>query len=146
MPRLRRSDLNGPGIVRRKCGRGFSYRWSAGPIVKDKEVLERISSLAIPPAWKQVWICPWPHGHIQAIGIDAAGRRQYRYHDAWRTQRDKEKFERILEFGRALPTLRKAVALDLVGRGLGRRRVTAVGIRLLDIGCFRVSPHCGLST
>jgi DNA topoisomerase IB len=85
-----------------------------------------------------VWICPWPNGHIQAIGIDAAGRRQYRYHNVWREQRDREKFTHIVEFGRALPALRKAVACDLAQRGLGRERVVAVAVRLLDIGCFRV--------
>jgi DNA topoisomerase I len=106
--------------------------------VADREILDRIAALAIPPAWQHVWICPWPNGHIQAIGIDAAGRRQYRYHDVWREQRDKDKFTHIVEFGRALPTLRKAVARDLAKKGLGRQRVVALGVRLLDIGCFRV--------
>jgi DNA topoisomerase I len=138
VPRLRRSDLSGPGISRRRCGRGFTYRSATGGRVTDSDTLERISALAIPPAWEQVWICPWPNGHIQAIGVDAAGRRQYRYHDVWREQRDKEKFRHIIEFGEALPTLRKAVAGDLAKRGLGRQRVLAVGVRLLDIGCFRV--------
>jgi DNA topoisomerase IB len=101
-------------------------------------VVDRIRDLAVPPAWKEVWICPWPNGHIQALGTDAAGRRQYRYHDAWRWQRDQAKFDRVLDFGRALPALRKTVAEDLRGRGLTQRRVTAVGVRLLDIGCFRV--------
>jgi DNA topoisomerase I len=138
MPRLRRSDLNGPGISRRRCGRGFTYQWSTGVRVADPEVFDRITDLAIPPAWKDVWICPWPNGHIQAIGVDAAGRRQYRYHDAWRRHRDREKFERILDFGQALPNLRKSVTQDLSSRGLSRKRVAAVGVRLLDIGCFRV--------
>jgi DNA topoisomerase I len=138
VPRLRRSDVNGPGIVRRRCGRGFTYQWSTGSKVADREVLDRIAALAIPPAWQEVWICPWPHGHIQAIGTDAAGRRQYRYHDDWRVQRDRAKFERVLDFARALPALREVVARDLAGRGLGQRRVTATGVRLLDIGCFRV--------
>jgi DNA topoisomerase-1 len=109
-----------------------------GNRVSEREVLDRISALAIPPAWQEVWICPWPNGHIQAIGTDAAGRRQYRYHDLWRKQRDKEKFAHLIEFGRALPDLRKAVAHDLGTRGLGRQRVLALGVRLLDIGCFRV--------
>jgi DNA topoisomerase I len=138
VPRLRRSDISGPGIARRRCGKGFSYRWSTGERVSEREILDRISALAIPPAWQQVWICPWPNGHIQAIGVDAAGRRQYRYHDVWREQRDKEKFMHIIEFGRALPKLRKVVAQDLAQRGLDRQRVLAVGVRLLDIGCFRV--------
>jgi DNA topoisomerase-1 len=106
--------------------------------VSDPDVLARIAALAIPPAWQEVWICPWPHGHIQAVGTDAAGRRQYRYHDSWHVQRDREKFTRMLEFGRALPALRKVVTQDLGRRGLGQRRVLAVGARLLDIGCFRI--------
>jgi DNA topoisomerase-1 len=138
MPRLRRSEISGPGILRRRRGRGFSYCSSTGDRVADRETLDRIAALAIPPAWRDVWICPWPNGHIQAIGIDVAGRRQYRYHDRWREQRDKEKFTHIVEFGRALPALRKAVSGDLAKKGLGRQRVVAVGVRLLDIGCFRV--------
>jgi DNA topoisomerase-1 len=138
MPRLRRSNIKGNGIARRRCGRGFTYRWSNGQRVVDREVLDRIDALAIPPAWQEVWICPWPHGHIQAVGTDAAGRRQYRYHDAWRKQRDREKFERTVEFGQALPHLREVVNRDLDRRGLDLRRVAAVGVRLLDIGCFRV--------
>jgi DNA topoisomerase I len=138
MARLRRSNVYGPGIIRQRCGRGFSYRMSAGGKVSEREVLDRIAGLAIPPAWQEVWICPWPNGHTQAIGTDAAGRRQYRYHDVWRKQRDKEKFAHIVEFGRTLPQLRRVVAEDLDKRGLGRRRVLALGVRLLDIGCFRV--------
>jgi DNA topoisomerase I len=138
MARIRRSDIYGSGIVRQRCGRGFSYRTSDGFRVSDRDTLDRISALAVPPAWQEVWICPWPNGHIQAIGTDAAGRRQYRYHDAWRRQRDKEKFAHLIEFGRVLPELRKAVARDLAKRGLGRQRVLALGVRLLDIGCFRV--------
>jgi DNA topoisomerase IB len=138
MARLRRSDLTGPGVVRRRCGRGFSYRWTSGDKVTDEETLIRIRGLVLPPAWSDVWICPWPHGHIQAIGTDAAGRRQYRYHDDWRKRKDKEKFERAISFGLALPSLRQAVKRDLAARGLVRRRVLATGIRLLDLGCFRV--------
>jgi DNA topoisomerase I len=138
VPRLRRSNINGNGIERRRCGRGFTYRWTNGQKVVDREVLDRIDALAVPPAWQDVWICPWPHGHIQAVGTDAAGRRQYRYHDAWRQQRDREKFERIVEFGHVLPHLREVVTRDLNRRGLDQRRVAAVGVRLLDIGCFRI--------
>ncbi len=141
MPRLRRSDTSGVGINRRRRGRGFSYAWSTGQRITDPEVIERIKRLAIPPAWRDVWICPWPNGHIQALGTDAAGRRQYRYHDDWRKLRDTEKYERALEFGRALPSLRKAVVNDLAEPGLGRRRVVATGVRLLDIGCFRVGSE-----
>jgi DNA topoisomerase I len=138
MARLRRSNVYGPGITRQRRGRGFSYRMPSGDRVSDREIVDRISALAIPPAWQDVWICPWPNGHIQAIGTDAAGRRQYRYHDVWRQQRDKEKFTHIVEFARALPKLRRAVTEDLAKRGLGRQRVLALAVRLLDIGCFRV--------
>jgi DNA topoisomerase-1 len=106
--------------------------------VAEVDVLDRIASLAIPPAWVDVWICPWPHGHIQALGTDAAERRQYLYHEHWRVQRDRAKFKRVLQFGESLPRLRKAVDRDLAARGLTERRVTALGVLLLDIGCFRV--------
>ena len=136
--RLRRSDLGAPGIARRRCGKGFRYRWHNGASVADPETRERIRKLAIPPAWKDVWICPWPNGHIQAVGVDAAGRRQYRYHDAWRVHRDREKFERALEFARDLPRLRSTVDRDLRRSGVDHRRVVAAVVRLLDLGAFRV--------
>jgi DNA topoisomerase IB len=136
--RIRRSDGSGPGILRVRRGRGFSYRWSDGRRVEEPEVLERISALVLPPAWNNVWICPWPNGHIQAIGTDAAGRRQYRYHDEWRRRRDAEKFERILEFGSSLPVLRAKVRELLDADGLGRDRVLAAAVRLLELGCFRI--------
>jgi DNA topoisomerase IB len=129
------------GIERRRRGRGFSYAWSTGQRVTDAEVIERINGLSIPPAWREVWICPWPNGHIQAIGTDAAGRRQYRYHDDWRKRRDTEKYDRAVELGRALPALRKTITKDLAAPGLGKRRVLATGVRLLDIGCFRVGSE-----
>jgi len=93
MPRLRRSDCSGPGILRRGRGRGFEYLAEDGERIEDEEVLERIRELVIPPAWKDVWICPYPFGHIQAVGTDAAGRRQYLYHEQWRARRDQEKFD-----------------------------------------------------
>jgi DNA topoisomerase IB len=136
--RLRRSDLGAPGIVRRRCGKGFHYRWHNGAPVADPETQERIRALAIPPAWKDVWICPWPNGHIQAVGVDAAGRRQYRYHDTWRAHRDREKFDRALEFAQDLPRLRATVERDLRRPGADRRRVLAAVVRLLDLGAFRV--------
>ncbi len=136
--RLRRSDCLAPGIARRRRGRGFSYQWPDRTPVSDPDVLDRIAALVIPPAWNDVWICPWPHGHIQATGIDSAGRRQYRYHDAWRVMRDKEKFERSLEFGRALPMLRDTVERDLALEGASRDRVLAGAVRLLDLGFFRI--------
>src|ERR1700722_1732421 len=138
MARLRTSHCSEPGLTRRRRGRGFSYTTGGGQPVTDPEVLDRIRRLAVPPAWVDVWICPWPNGHIQAMGTDAAGRRQYRYHDDWRKRRDSEKYERALEFGRALPSLRKTLVKDLAEPGLGKRRVLATGVRLIDIGCFRV--------
>ncbi len=112
--------------------------WPNGTPVKDSDILERITGLAVPPAWNDVWICPWPHGHIQAVGTDKAGRRQYRYHDAWRVLRDKQKFERVLEFGRSLPVLRRAVERDLGDEAITQSRVLAATVRLLDLGFFRI--------
>ncbi|HVE45467.1 MAG TPA: hypothetical protein VNA57_01800 [Acidimicrobiales bacterium] len=138
MPRLRRSDCTSPGIRRRRAGRGFTYHDWEGRRVSDPEVLARINALAIPPAWQDVWICPWAFGHIQAVGTDAAGRRQYRYHDAWRTRRNQEKFDHMLQFARALPLLREAVSARVTGDALDRDQVLACAVRLLDIGFFRV--------
>jgi DNA topoisomerase-1 len=138
MPRLRRSDWRAPGITRRRRGRGFSYLWANGESVSDPEILDRIARLAIPPAWTDVWICPWPHGHIQAVGTDKVGRRQYRYHDAWRVLRDRQKFERVLEFGGSLPGLRTVVESDLSLEGVSEPRVLAAAVRLLDLGFFRI--------
>jgi DNA topoisomerase IB len=138
MTRLRRSNCEAPGIRRRRRGRGFSYSWEDGQPVDDPAIRERIRALAIPPAWSHVWICPWPHGHIQAVGTDAAGRRQYRYHDAWRKQRDQEKFDRIIEFGQRLPRLRKTVAADIALGDLCRDHVLATAVRLLDAASLRV--------
>ncbi len=139
MPRLRRSDPSRPGITRQRRGRGFSYTWSrTGGRVDDPDTLERIAGLVIPPAWDDVWICPWPHGHIQAVGTDAAGRRQYLYHEGWRKRRDAEKFRRATEFAVALPDLRRRVSRDLDGTQMSHRRVLAAAVRLIDIGCFRI--------
>jgi DNA topoisomerase IB len=138
--RLRRSDVNGPGYRRRRAGRGFAYYDLDGALIKDDR-LDRIRALAIPPAWKDVWICPWPNGHIQATGVDAAGRRQYRYHDEWRARRDAEKHERVLEIAHQLPDVRDAVKAGLRTRGLSRERVLATAIRLLDLGAFRVGSE-----
>ncbi len=138
--RLRRSDVHGPGWRRRRAGRGFSYTDENGVLIKD-ERLDRVRALAIPPAWKDVWICPWPNGHIQATGVDVAGRRQYRYHDQWRARRDAEKHERVLEIAHQLPDVRDAVVGALRTRGLNRERVLACAIRLLDLGAFRVGSE-----
>ena len=107
----------------------------------DRETLDRIRGLAVPPAWADVWICPRPNGHIQAVGFDDRGRRQYRYHDAWRTRRDQEKFDRMLAFARALPRLREVTGEHLAGRGLNRDRVLACAVRLLDLGFFRIGTE-----
>ncbi|WP_040339621.1 DNA topoisomerase IB [Candidatus Blastococcus massiliensis] len=138
--RLRRSDVNAPGYRRRRAGRGFAYYDTDGVLIRDDR-LDRIRGLAIPPAWRDVWICPWPNGHIQATGIDAAGRRQYRYHDQWRARRDAEKHERVLEIARQLPDVRDEVVAALRTRGLNRERVLATAIRLLDLAAFRVGSE-----
>jgi DNA topoisomerase IB len=136
--RLRRVDPAVPGYTRRRRGRGFSYHEPDGTPITDPDVVGRIRALAIPPAWQDVWICPHPRGHLQATGTDAAGRRQYRYHDVWRTKRDAAKFDHVLEVAKRLPELRRRVAADLATRGYGRNRVLAAAARLLDIGMFRI--------
>jgi DNA topoisomerase I len=138
MPRLRRVDCAGPGIVRKRRGKAFSYQWSDGRPVTEPEVLARIKALVLPPAWQDVWICPWPNGHIQAIGTDAAGRRQYRYHDAWRVQRDRDKHDRVLVVAQRLPAARDRAFEHLALRGYPRERVLAAAFRLLDLGYLRV--------
>jgi DNA topoisomerase I len=136
--RLRRVDCSGRGITRRRRGRGFEYLDDAGGRVADAEVIRRIRELAIPPAWEEVWVCPYPNGHLQATGIDAAGRKQYRYHDDWRTRRDQEKFDAMLRFGATLPRMRRRVRRDLRGDEVSRTRVLACATRLLDLGFFRI--------
>src|SRR4051794_33649765 len=113
MTRLRRADCSSPGITRRRRGKGFEYLDEDGRRIAESSVLERIRELSIPPAWQDVWICPYPLGHIQATGIDAAGRKQYRYHDDWRRRRDRQKFESMENFARSLPGLRERVDRDL---------------------------------
>jgi DNA topoisomerase-1 len=135
--RLRRSHPDQPGYSRRRRGSGFSYLDTDGKAIKDTDVLERIRTLAIPPAWTDVWICPYPNGHIQALGTDEAGRRQYLYHDDWRTSQDEDKHDRVRELARKLPAFREAVDADLCTSGLGRDRVLAVALRMLDYGVFR---------
>jgi DNA topoisomerase IB len=139
--RLRRSDLARPGLTRRRCGRGFTYLDADGRKVTDLATLERVHGLVIPPAWQDVWISPWPHGHIQAVGVDAAGRRQYLYHPHWRVRRDADKHQRARELGLALPSVREALAADLARRGLPRERVLAAALRLIDLGLFRVGSE-----
>ncbi|HEX3040640.1 MAG TPA: DNA topoisomerase IB [Solirubrobacterales bacterium] len=136
--RLRRADCAGPGIRRRRRGRGFSYEDGSGTAIGDEETLERIRQLAIPPAWKEVWICPDPFGHIQATGYDEAGRKQYLYHERWQQRQAERKFELVREFALALPKLRRAVTADLRREGMPRERALACAVRLLDLGFFRV--------
>jgi DNA topoisomerase-1 len=138
VPRLRRSDPGRPGLTRRRAGRGWVYLDAYGHRITDPAVLDRVRSLVIPPAWQDVWICPHPNGHIQAVGTDAAGRRQYRYHDVWREHRDRAKHERVLEVGQRLPAMRRRWARDLARPELDRDRVLAAAARLLDLGLFRV--------
>src|SRR5919202_4638476 len=112
MTRLRRSDCSGPGITRRRRGKGFEYLDEDGERIDDPEVLARIRELGIPPAWKDVWICPYPRGHLQATGTDAAGRKQYLYHPEWRRRRDQQKFQDMIAFAHDLPRLRARAAAD----------------------------------
>ncbi|HZR53847.1 MAG TPA: DNA topoisomerase IB [Streptosporangiaceae bacterium] len=137
MGSLTRSDPSGSGIRRRRCGRGFRYLGPDSAAITDESTLSRIKALVIPPAWEDVWICADPSGHIQAIGTDSAGRRQYRYHDLWRERRDRAKHDRVVEFGAGLPRLREVVCRDLNGGGLTRARVLAAAVRLIDLGFFR---------
>jgi DNA topoisomerase-1 len=126
------------GIRRRVSGKGFSYRDEDGRAITDDATLARIRALAIPPAWTEVWICPDPHGHIQAVGRDQKRRKQYRYHPDWRADRDARKYDRMAAFGRALPRLRKRVEADLARRGLPREKVLAAVVRLLELTLIRV--------
>ena len=135
--RLRRSEIRGPGLRRVGRGRGFSYQDPDGAPVTDAETLQRIKDLVIPPAWKKVWISSHPNGHIQAVGTDDAGRRQYIYHQQWQDERNEEKFDRALNMSAALPDMRAQIASDLRSRGLTRDRVIALALQLLDLGYFR---------
>lgn len=126
------------GIARRRSGTGFSYTRADGTAVRDKETLQRIRSLVIPPAWTNVWICSSPNGHIQAIGIDVKGRKQYRYHPLYRQVRDATKFTRMVAFGLALPGIRDRVTHDLQKHGLPKEKVLATVVRLLETTSIRV--------
>ena len=135
--RLRRSTLDKPGLTRKRRGKGFAYYDSDGELLTDEKTLQRVKDLVIPPAWKKVWISPHPNGHIQAVGTDAAGRRQYIYHQAWQEERAEEKFDRVLDLSLQLPQWRARVTEDLGAKGLGRDRVLALALHLLDRGYFR---------
>ncbi|BBX20525.1 DNA topoisomerase [Mycolicibacterium duvalii] len=152
--RLTRSKLDTPGIKRKRRGKGFAYYGPDGELLADPDTAQRIKELVIPPAWKNVWISPKPNGHIQAVGTDAAGRRQYLYHERWQLERAEEKFDRVLEMSALLPQWRAEIAKDLAGRGLTRDRVLALALQLLDRGYFRAGgeqsaeehEHYGLAT
>lgn len=141
MTALRRVPSTVPGISRRRHGRGFVYTHPNGQRVRDEETLDRIRQLAIPPAWEDVWICPDERGHLQAVGTDAAGRKQYLYHRDWRARRDQQKFDRVVRFARRLPNLRKVCGRDLASRRLSRDRALAGAARLLDLGFFRIGSE-----
>jgi DNA topoisomerase-1 len=136
--RLRRADCTAHGIRRRRHGNGFSFLDAEQRRIEDEETLERVRGLGIPPAWEDVWICPDPLGHIQATGIDAAGRKQYLYHDRWQRRAAERKFESMREFAAGLPRLRKAVKRDLELERVPRERALACAVRLLDLGFFRI--------
>jgi len=140
-PRLRRSDPAAPGIQRRRHGRGFRYIDEEGRPVGDGVVLERIHELVIPPAWNDVWICPYPGGHIQATGVDERGRKQYLYHPRWRERQDRLKFDDMVRFAQSLETLRTAVDSDLARGDTSREQVLACATRLLDRGFFRIGSE-----
>src|SRR5437763_7491058 len=154
VPRLRRVTCNDPGFSRRKAGRGFTYLDVDGARLTDADVVARLRGLAIPPAWTDVWICRDSLGHLQAVGTDVAGRRQYLYHPAWRERRDREKFDHMLVFGRSLPAVRRECAKRLARPSMDRERVLACAVRLLDLGFFRIGTegyaeqhqHYGLAT
>jgi DNA topoisomerase I len=137
MPRLRTVSPDSRGWTRRRAGRGFTYLDDSGHRLPAAEV-ERIRSLAIPPAWEDVWICPVPNGHIQAVGTDDAGRRQYLYHPDWRAKRDRLKFDRLLEVAPKLPRARRTVLKHLGLDGMPVERASAAAVRLLDLGYFRI--------
>ena len=136
MPRLRRSDTSAAGL-RLPRGRGFQCLTAAGSR-PDAADMDRIRQLVIPPAWTDVWICPHASGHLQATGIDAAGRRQYLYHAEWRARRDREKHDHVLAIAASLPAAREVAGTQLAGRGLSRERVLAAAFTLLDVGLFRI--------
>lgn len=127
-----------PGIHRKRAGKGFTYIGPDGKPVRDRETLERIKSLVIPPAWENVWICPFANGHLQATGRDAKGRKQHRYHPSYRAVRDAVKYTRMIVFGEALPLIRRRVREDLSLPGLPREKVLATVVRLLETTLIRV--------
>jgi len=151
---LRYVSVDAPGIRRLKSGKSFKYVTPQNRAVKDAAELKRIHALVLPPAWKDVWICTDPNGHIQATGMDAKGRKQYRYHTLWRATRDENKFNRMLSFGRTLPKIRRHVVKHILAPGLGREKILATIVRVMDLSAIRVgnqeyaqeNHHYGLTT
>ncbi|MBH0053241.1 DNA topoisomerase IB [Salinibacterium sp. SWN139] len=141
MPRLRRSNTTGRGYSRVRSGRGFSYRDPAGETVTEADLKARFGSLGIPPAWTDVWICPYENGHVLATGFDEAGRRQYIYHPAWRERQDRVKFDRALELAAVLPGARGVVTRTLRSSDDPRERTRAAAFRMLDTGSLRVGSE-----
>jgi DNA topoisomerase-1 len=137
VPRLRTVSPKDPGWTRRRAGKGFVYLDQLGQRLAPEEA-ERCKLLVIPPAWHEVWICPLPNGHNQAVGSDEAGRRQYLYHEQWRLKRDKSKHDRVLEVAAKLPLARRRVAKHLRLAGMPYERALATAFRLLDLGFFRI--------
>ena len=138
--RLRTVSCQGPGWRRVRHGRGFRYADEGGKALPLEQV-DRVKELVIPPAWIDVWICPDERGHLQAVGTDAAGRRQYLYHPEWRRKRDAQKFDRAIELGRRLPRVRTALKRELFGEPAARETVVAAAVRLVDLGCFRLGSE-----
>ncbi|MGH2700091.1 MAG: DNA topoisomerase IB [Actinomycetota bacterium] len=141
MPRLRRVDCSGPGITRRRHGRGFVYLDATGERIRNAELIDRLKGLGIPPAWREVWICPDAQGHLQAVGTDAAGRKQYLYHEVWRARRDQEKFDHMLDFAESLPAMRSITLRHLKRDGQPREKTLGLAVRLLDRGFFRIGTE-----
>jgi len=138
LPKLIFVDDNLPGITRRKCGKGWAYYDAKGNRISDRDEINRLNAVALPPAYTDAWYCPAANGHILATGLDAKGRKQYRYHPDFRSHQDGEKFDRCLAFGKALPLIRKRVEEDLASSGLSRERAIASVVRLLDLGRLRI--------
>jgi DNA topoisomerase-1 len=131
-------DQTEPGITRKKLAHGWAYYDPAGQRITDRDEIDRLNKIALPPAYRDAWFCPSPHGHIQAIGYDEKGRKQYRYHLDFRSQQEADKYDRCADFGRALPKIRARVEKDLAGRRLTKDTVVAAVVRLLDLGRVRV--------
>ncbi len=135
---IRRSDDARPGITRRRCGRGWQYFGTDGARITDRDEIDRLNAIGLPPAYRDCWFCPDPEGHIQAIGHDERGRKQYRYHPRFTERRERRKYRRLVAFGRALARLRRRVAADLDGKPTSPETVTAAVVRLIDETCMRI--------